>query len=279
MQKPLVKNIMAFSQRKILVISTLAIALLGSGCSSAETGVPTEISVNSQVESCSYQIVNTYPHDANAFTQGLVYYEGDLYEGTGLNGRSSLRLVDLETGKVLQITNLDDEYFGEGITLFKDQLIQLTWRSQVGFVYDRESFAKLQEFAYTTEGWGLTHDGENLIMSDGSDRLFFLDPETFEEVRQISVRDRDQPVDKLNELEYINGEIYANVWMSDRIARINPETGQILGWIDLAGLVDPALAANRDAVLNGIAYDSENDRLFVTGKLWSNLFEIVTDCE
>lgn len=269
---------MAFLQRKNFFISTLAIALLGIGCSSAETSILSKTPANSEIESCSYQIVNTYPHDENAFTQGLIYYDGDLYEGTGLNGRSSLRKVDLETGKVIQKLNLDDRYFGEGITLFKEQLIQLTWRSQVGFVYDRESFAKLQEFAYATEGWGLTHDGENLIMSDGSARLFFINPETFEEVKRISVRDRDQPIDKLNELEYINGEIYANVWMSEHIARIDPKTGQVLGWIDLSGLLDPALAANRDAVLNGIAYDPENDRLFVTGKLWSNLFEIATDC-
>ncbi len=269
---------MAFSQRKILVLSALTITILGMGYSFVPEELLSEITPNSRVESCSYQIVNTYPHDENAFTQGLVYYEGNLYEGTGLNGRSSLRRVDLETGKVLQNINLENKYFGEGITLFEDQLIQLTWRSQIGFVYDRESFEKLQEFTYPTEGWGLTHDGEHLIMSDGSNVLFFLDPETFEEVQRISVSERDQPVEMLNELEFIKGEIYANVWMSDRIVRISPTTGQVLGWIDLSGLRNPALAGNRDAVLNGIAYDAEKDRLFVTGKLWPNLFEIAINC-
>ena len=237
-----------------------------------------EISPFSQAESCSYQIVNTYPHDENALTQGGVYSDGELYEGTGLNGLSSLRRVDLETGTVLQSTDLEDQYFGEGITVFEDQLIQLTWVSQVGFVYDRESFEPLQEFTYSTQGWGLTHDGDSLIMSDGSDSLFFLDPETFEEVKQISVSDRGEPVDRLNELEYIDGEIFANVWLSDRIARISPTTGQVLGWIDLSGLRNPSIAANLDAVLNGIAYDTEEDRLFVTGKLWPELFEITIDC-
>ena len=264
-----------FLPRKIFVLNLLTITFLGMGCSLAET----ESIRVSQAASCGYQIVETYPHDNNAFTQGLVYYEGDFYEGTGLNGRSSLRKVDLETGNVLQNINLDNKYFGEGITLFEDKLIQLTWKAQTGFVYDRESFTKLGEFNYPTDGWGLTHDGEYLIMSDGSDRLFFLDPQTFEEVKRIEVSDRDQPVDKLNELEYINGEIYANIWMSDRIARISPATGQVLGWIDLSGLRDSRLAANRDAVLNGIAYDAEDDRLFVTGKLWSNLFEIEVDCQ
>ena len=265
--------------RKILASSVLTVTILGIGCSLAETEILSEIPPNSQVKSCSYQIVKTYPHDDNAFTQGLVYFDGDLYEGTGLNGHSSLRRVELETGKVLQKIDLESKYFGEGITLFEDKLIQLTWKSQIGFVYDRESFEKLQEFTYPTEGWGLTHDGQNLIMSDGSNNLFFLDPETFEEVKRISVSERNEPVEKLNELEYIKGEIYANVWMSDRIARISTTTGQILGWIDLSGLLHPALAANRDAVLNGIAYDPENDRVFVTGKLWSNLFEIEIDCD
>ena len=265
--------------RKILASSVLTVTILGIGCSLAETEILSEIPPNSPVKSCSYQIVKTYPHDDNAFTQGLVYFDGDLYEGTGLNSHSSLRRVELETGKVLQKIDLENKYFGEGITLFEDKLIQLTWKSQIGFVYDRESFEKLQEFTYPTEGWGLTHDGQNLIMSDGSNNLFFLDPKTFEEVKRISVSDRNKPVEKLNELEYIKGEIYANVWMSDRIARISPKTGQVLGWIDLSGLLHPDLVANRDAVLNGIAYDPEDDRLFVTGKLWSNLFEIEIDCD
>ncbi len=244
----------------------------------AQEAILSEI-LPTQLESCSYQIVNTYPHDDNAFTQGLVYYDGELYEGTGLYGDSSIRRVDLETGKVLQKTDLNDNFFGEGITLFDDQIIQLTWLSNTGFVYDSESFEKLQEFTYPTEGWGLTHDGDNLIMSDGSDSLFFLDPETFEEVKRISVSDQNEPVENLNELEYINGEIFANVWMSDRIARISPQTGQVVGWIDLSGLRNPSLATNQDAVLNGIAYDIENDRLFVTGKLWPELFEITIDCD
>ncbi len=269
---------MAFLPRKIFVLGALTVTFWGMGCSFGQEEILSELSPNSQVESCSYQIVNTYPHDDHAFTQGLVYYDGDLYEGTGLNGRSSVRRVELETGKVVQKIDLENKYFGEGITLFEDKLIQLTWRSQISFVYDRESFEKLQEFTYPTEGWGLTHDGQNLIMSDGSNSLFFLDPETFEEVKRISVSHHNEPIDKLNELEYINGEIYANVWMSDRIARISTTSGQILGWIDLSGLLNPALADNRDAVLNGIAYDSENDRLFVTGKLWPNLFEITINC-
>jgi len=263
-----------FLPRKIFVLSLLATTLLGIGCSLAESNIQRA----PRIENCGYQIVNSYPHDNNAFTQGLVYYEGDFYEGTGLNGRSSLRKVDLETGNVLQNINLENKYFGEGITLFEDKLIQITWKAQTGFVYDRESFAKLQEFNYPTDGWGLTHDGEYLIMSDGSDSLFFLDPKTFEEVNRIEVRDRERPIDKLNELEYINGEIYANIWMSDRIVRISPKTGQVLGWIDLSGLRASSLIGDRDAVLNGIAYDPQNDRLFVTGKLWSNLFEIEVDC-
>jgi glutamine cyclotransferase len=229
--------------------------------------------VNAAPVSYTYEVVKVYPHDENAFTQGLVIENGVLYEGTGLYGNSSLRRVDLETGKVLQIYALPDRFFGEGITVFGDRIIQLTWRSQTGFVYDKHSFALLREFSYPTEGWGITNDGNKLIMSDGTATLYFLDPETFEKVGQVEVHDGSNPVTRLNELEYVNGEVYANIWLEDRIAIINPQTGQVTGWIDLTGICNQE---NRDAnsVLNGIAYDSAGDRLFVTGKLWSHLFQI-----
>jgi glutaminyl-peptide cyclotransferase len=222
----------------------------------------------------TYKVVNTYPHDRDAFTQGLLYEEGWLYEGTGLYGRSTLRKVALETGEVVQTRAISDTYFGEGITIFGDRIIQLTWQSQVGFVYDKTSFAQIGEFSYPTEGWGLTHDGARLIMSDGTATLHFLDPQTFQELNTIEVYDTNGPVVQLNELEYVNGEVYANIWKTDRIARISPETGQVLGWIDLSGLLGPEDRQQHVDVLNGIAYDVAGDRLFVTGKLWPKLFEI-----
>lgn len=220
-----------------------------------------------------YRVLKTYPHDPEAFTQGLLFHDGELYEGTGLWGRSSLRRVTLATGEVQQQHNLEDRYFGEGLALWGDRLIQLTWRSGRGFVYDRATFQLLQTFQYPTEGWGLTQDGDALILSDGSDRLYFLDPETFQLRRYLTVKDGDRPINRLNELEYINGEVWANIWLDTRIARIDPATGQVLAWIDLAGL-DPTAQQNPDAVLNGIAYDAQGDRLFVTGKLWPRLYEI-----
>ena len=218
--------------------------------------------------------MNIYPHDPGAFTQGLVFRDGIFYEGTGLLGQSSLRKVDLETGEVWQQYNLPAQFFGEGITIFEDRLIQLTWQSNVGFVYNKDSFALLDEFSYPTEGWGLTHDGQRLIMSDGSATLHFLDPESYEEIGQITVWDPNGPVEQLNELEYINGELFANVWRSTRVARIDPQTGQVIGWIELAGLLTEADRAQRVDVMNGIAYDAEGERLFVTGKWWPKLFEI-----
>jgi glutamine cyclotransferase len=220
----------------------------------------------------TYQIVNVYPHDENAFTQGLIF-EGDfLYESTGLYGQSTLRRVELETGNITQLYGLPDGFFGEGITVFGDKIIQLTWRSNRGFVYDRNSFDLLQEFEYPTKGWGITHNGSALIMSDGTAILHFLDTETFQKIGQVEVYD-EEPVTLLNELEYIQGRVYANIWKEEKIAIINPETGQVTGWIDLEGIRELVNQVTSD-VLNGIAYDTNEDRLFVTGKLWSKLFEI-----
>ena len=222
----------------------------------------------------TYEVINTYPHDRNAFTQGLVYEDDVLYEGTGLKGRSSLREVELETGKVLQKLDLVAQYFGEGITIWGDEIIQLTWQSHVGFVYDKDSFELLHEFSYPTEGWGITHDGKRLIMSDGTSTLHFLDPETLEEIGSVQVYDSNGPLVRLNELEYINGEVYANIWQTDLITRIELDTGRVTGWIDLTGLLSTEDLTQSVDVLNGIAYDAEHDRLFVTGKLWPKLFEI-----
>jgi len=219
-----------------------------------------------------YMILNTYPHDKTAFTQGLAFQDGVLYEGTGLYGSSSLRRVDLQTGTVIQNISLNASFFGEGITVFEDKIIQLTWKSKIGFVYNKTTFELLQTFNYSTQGWGITHNGSFLIMSDGTANLYFIEPDTFETVGQVEVFD-NEPVTALNELEYINGYVYANVWTEDKIVIINPETGQVTGWIDLKGIND-AEKTDIDAVLNGIAYDQNNDRLFVTGKMWSKLFEI-----
>lgn len=220
-----------------------------------------------------YRLIRELPHDPEAFTQGLVYDGGVLYEGTGLNGKSSVRKVDLESGRLLKNQPLDSRYFGEGITLWKDKLVQLTWQTRIGFVYDKSTFHMEKTFLYKTEGWGLTHDGKRLILSDGTATLYFLDPLTFQELGKLEVTDQGRPVLNLNELEWVKGEIFANVWQSDRIARISPQTGKVVGWIDLADLRDRLGTAQVD-VLNGIAYDAAKDRLFVTGKLWPKLFEI-----
>jgi glutamine cyclotransferase len=221
-----------------------------------------------------YQIIHSFPHDPTAFTEGLVFDSGFLYESTGLEGQSTLRKTQLETGEVLQRHELPADKFGEGITLWGDKVIQLTWKSQLGYVYDKPTFRLIREFTYPTEGWGITHDGQNLIMSDGTASLYFLNPDTFERTRQVQVHSGDERVTQLNELEYVHGEIYANVWLTDRIVRIAPDTGQVLGWIDLTGLLSAQDRRTPVDVLDGIAYDVEHDRLFVTGKLWPKLFEI-----
>jgi glutaminyl-peptide cyclotransferase len=221
----------------------------------------------------TYKIVKTYPHDRQAFTQGLEYVNGVLYEGTGQHGQSGIRKVNLETGDVLQRQPIDAKYFGEGITIWGDTLLQLTWQSETGFVYDLKTFKQTKTFTYQGEGWGLTHDGTRLIMSDGTAALRFLDPKTLKETGRVTVRDGGTPIEKLNELEVVKGEVFANVWTTKRIVRISPKTGQVTGWVDLEGILDLRDAAGTD-VLNGIAYDAAGDRLFVTGKWWPKLFEI-----
>jgi len=221
-----------------------------------------------------FTVVQSWPHDPNAYTQGLVYRDGKLYEGTGLNGQSSLREVELETGAVLRRRPLERQHFGEGIALFKGRLYQLTWRSHVGFIYDAATLQQVGQFNYPTEGWGLTEDGTSLIMSDGSSTLRFLDPVTLAVKRSVVVTDAGREISQLNELEYVKGEIYANVFMSDEIARIDPATGRVTGWLDLSGLLAPEDRTGTENVLNGIAYDAARDRLLVTGKLWPKLFHI-----
>jgi glutamine cyclotransferase len=237
------------------------------GCSDAGPagGIPTY----------GYEVVNVYPHDAEAWTQGLAFAGGYLYESTGIYGRSSVRRVELATGEVLQRRDLGDGYFGEGLAVWGERLVQVTWLERRGFVYDRATFEAEDEFTYTSQGWGLTHDGMRFIMSDGTATLHFLDPKTYEEIGSVEVSDDDGPVSKLNELEYIDGYVYANVHPTDRVAVIAPDTGRVVRWLDLAGL--PKRGGFRPVesqCLNGIAYDEEGRRLFVTGKFWPRLFEI-----
>jgi glutamine cyclotransferase len=219
-----------------------------------------------------YEVVKSYPHDPDAWTQGLAIDGGQLYEGTGMERESTLRRVELATGKVIDQVRLDDELFGEGIAILGDEIFQLTWKHGVCFVYDKKMLKRTRELHYKGEGWGLTHDGKHLILSDGTATLRFLDPKDFREVRRVEVTHPGRPLAKLNELEYVKGEVLANVWYTDRIARIDPKTGRLTGWIDLTGLL--RRRPHEDAVLNGIAHDAKADRLFVTGKDWPRLFEI-----
>ncbi len=220
------------------------------------------------------KVINIFPHDPDAFTQGLIYYKGYLYESTGLNGKSTLRKVEIKTGKIIKIIKLAHEYFGEGITILGKNIYQLTWRNKTGFVYDLVDFKKVKTFSYQGEGWGLTTDGQYLFMSDGSAVISCIDPVTFAVHRKIIVHEGQQQIGNLNELEFIKGEIWANIFQKDLIVRISPVTGKVLGWIDLSQLYSLIPEHNRIDVLNGIAYDDNRDRIFVTGKLWPNIFEI-----
>jgi len=247
-----------------LGLTLFTIVLLG--------GVPSPVAAGKAPVS-SYRVVNSFPHDRKAFTQGLAWDGGNLLESTGLYGKSSLRRVDLTTGKVRRKHRLEKKFFGEGAVVVGDRVIQLTWRSGKGFVYDRVTFDHLSTFSYDGEGWGLAWDGGRLIMSDGSATLRFLDPGTLRETGRLQVLDGEVPVARLNELEYVEGEIWANVWWTNRIVRIDPETGRVTGWIDLEGILSPYSVGEKD-VLNGIAWDPEGRRLFVTGKRWPRLYEI-----
>jgi len=221
-----------------------------------------------------YEVVNRYPHAPTAYTQGLRYFDGLMYEGTGRNGQSMLKKYRLEDGEALQSKRLSDRYFGEGIEIVGERIFQLTWQSHMVFVYDLESFEQLDTFYNPTEGWGLTFDGEELVLSDGSSNLYFVDPENFVTTRKVEVKLDGNPVSSLNELEYIDGEVWANIWQTDFIVRIDPLTGTVNSLVNLTGLSDLTGRSGSDAVLNGIAYDFEQQRLFVTGKLWSDIFEI-----
>lgn len=263
------------SHELLPVLIPAALALLFCSCAEdADSPVEVSFEDTSPAYLYTYRVIDVFPHDREAFTQGLAYYGGFLYEGTGIFKRSTLRRVELETGEIRKIIQLDDRYWGEGVTVYGDSIVQLTWNSNIGFVYGRESSERIGTFGYPTQGWGLKHDGVRMIMSDGTDALRFLDPVTFEEVGSVAVRDSSGPVDMLNELEYVRGEVFANVWKTDCIVRIEPETGRVAGRIDLEGLLQPGDLTEPVDVLNGIACDEENGRLFVTGKLWPKLFEI-----
>jgi glutamine cyclotransferase len=268
----------------MLIVGFLAVSLSGlppfNGSSPTprptQTPQPTSSPISSPTPSpiigsaiYTYKIIRVYPHDTNAFTEGLVFDNGILYESTGES--SSLRRVDLESGVVQQEVNLLAEFFGEGLTVINDSLVQLTWQNHVGFVYDKATFDLRGNFTYSTEGWGLTYDNNHLIMSDGTSNLYFLDPITFQKTGQVTVHDGNTSVTNINELEYVNGDVYANIWLQQKIAIINPQNGQVKGWIDLSGIYQ---SNDPNAVLNGIAYDSQTDRLYVTGKDWPNLYQI-----
>lgn len=220
-----------------------------------------------------YQVVNRLPHDRGAFTEGLFVLDGDFYESTGLEGKSYVRRVEIATGRVKQQYNVPSQYFGEGIVAFGKQLFQLTYKTEVAFVYDRSTLQLLKTYKYKGEGWGMTTDGKRLIMSDGTAQLRFLDPATFKELGRLSVTDAGRPIDQLNELEWIKGEIWANIWMTQKIARINPQTGRVNSWVDMSGILSVMETAGTD-VMNGIAYDAKTDRVFVTGKWWPRVFEV-----
>ena len=261
---------------RLLLVAVLALFSLhcNPGVNSEPPTNKTEPTANAVVPKYGYQVVNIWPHDSNAFTQGLILMDGKLLESTGQEGRSSLRRVELESGRILKKVDVPTPFFAEGMTMLNGKIYQLTWQHQVGFIYDAQTFEKVGQFNYNGEGWGLTTDGQSLVLSDGSNHLRFIDPSNFQVTRTISVMDGKAPVVELNELEWVQGEIYANVWHDNRIATIDPQSGRVTSWIDLTGMMPESELSDPEAVLNGIAYDQANNKLYVTGKLWPRIFEI-----
>lgn len=257
-----------------VVVLFLLLSSLGCRTSPDPNLGSEKVAETKRVTNYGYEVVNSWPHDSRAFTQGLIFHNGNLLESTGQVGESSLRRVELETGKILEKVNIPSPYFAEGITVLNGKVYQLTWQNQRGFIYDASTLSKLGEFTFVGEGWGLASDGQSLIVSDGTNRIRFLNPDNFQVRRTIAVSDGTRQVTDINELEYVQGEIYANIWHANRIARIDVQTGRVVGWIDLTGLLSQIEVHDEEAVLNGIAYDETNGRLFVTGKLWPKLFEI-----
>lgn len=260
-----------------LLLSTTAAACSGDKSQASATPAPV---AGTRTPTYTYEVVRSYPHDVGSFTEGLLFHEGRLFEGTGNVGQSYIREVDLQTGRAIRQRDLvgkdkrDAGYFGEGIIIVGDKLVQLTWKNEVAFIYDWKTFEPKGQFTYQGEGWAFTSNGDSLIMSNGSSAIVYRDPKTFAITRTITVTDHDVPVSKINELEWVKGEIYANVWESNQIARIDPATGKVLGWIDLTDILPKAERTGKEDVLNGIAYDTKADRLFVTGKYWPRMFEI-----
>jgi glutamine cyclotransferase len=255
----------------------IALATL-AGCAGIVVLLPATLSVSapnpSAVPVAGFQIVARYPHDPSAFTQGLAFDDGKLFEGTGQYGRSTLRQVDLQTGTVQRQVSLPARLFGEGISVWAGEIVQLTWRAQLGLRYDRDTFARTGDFHLPGQGWGITHDNEHWIISDGSDVLRFLNPSTQQEVRRVRVQDGPKTIQRLNELEFIEGEVWANIWYEDRLVRIAPADGSVLGYVDLSRLWPRSERPDPQAVLNGIAYDVVRKRLFVTGKHCPHLYQI-----
>jgi glutaminyl-peptide cyclotransferase len=254
----------------IIVFCLQLVAIADDG----QNNQPYPILKRTKASIASINVINMFPHDAKAFTQGLLYHNGYLYESTGLKGKSSLRKVDIKSGKILKEIKLDQKYFAEGITIHEGKIYQLTWLSNIAFVYDLSSFKLLNKFSYDGEGWGITSDGKNLLMSNGTTVINCIDPEHFKAVRKINVHEGDTTINNINELEYIHGEIWANIFMENVIVRISPQTGEVLGWVDLSKLYDLLPINCTVDVLNGIAYDQDSDRIFVTGKFWPKIFEI-----